>query len=193
MHFRREPSLCDTKRTKNLVAKLWSNGMIRSRQGSVIVFRSNVFGGCLDVWKRERGAFFGLSFQSSFVYYWLWINQSSNDSCLSYLPANQGDGLSHLPTNRPLRPIDLIRNQRICRQVDDLFTTFFVHVLWYRWKAGLWRQYDKYRAQVHHYFSDKYSIRFIILPFHKRHKFSTCSITTALTRNFCHNIFHFLQ
>ena len=118
-------SLLFVIRTKNLVAKLWSNGMIRSRQGSVIVFRSNVFGGCLDVWKRERGAFFGLSFQSSFVYYWLWINQSSNDSCLSYLPANQGDGLSHLPTNRPLRPIDLIRNQRICRQVDDLFTTFF--------------------------------------------------------------------
>ena len=153
MHFRREPSLCDTKRTKNLVAKLWSNGMIRSRQGSVIVFRSNVvvcfwrLSRCLE---KRKGGLFWFVLPVVLCLLLLWINQSSNDSCLSYLPANQGDGLSHLPTNRPLRPIDLIRNQRICRQVDDLFTTFFfVHVLWYRWKAGLWRQYDKYRAQVH--------------------------------------------
>ena len=126
-----------------------------------------VFGVCLVLSRKKEGerpsfsAFFRRPFSFVDNSTLLWINQSSNDSCLSYL-LHQIRGMASLILPRQiaseaLRPIDLIRKKGFKKTLWKFVTYILDCETFYDcWKAGLWRQYTNISAHkctiLHHYF-----------------------------------------
>ena len=95
-----------------------------------------VFGVCLVLSRKKEGerpsfsAFFRRPFSFVDNSTLLWINQSSNDSCLSYL-LHQIRGMASLILPRQiaseaLRPIDLIRKKASKKPFENSWPTFWI-------------------------------------------------------------------